>query len=117
MKIDSKIEEGLAEQECRLEALELKVQEQEELIIALQNEKEERTSATELDSNSISASNVQLVQQSTGRILLRRTCGELYAANPALSSGMHWIDPDGQGTGEDAIHVYCDMKTGKPAIG
>jgi hypothetical protein len=25
---------------------------------------------------------------------------------------MQWIDPDGQGIGDDPIYVYCDMTTG-----
>ena len=35
------------------------------------------------------------------------------ASDPSLNSGMHWIDPDGQGVGDDPIYVYCDMATGK----
>jgi hypothetical protein len=34
-------------------------------------------------------------------------------ANPSLQSGMHWIDPDGQGVGDNPIYVYCDMTSGK----
>ena len=41
-----------------------------------------------------------------------RTCREILAAYPALNSGMYWIDPDGQGVGDDAIYVHCDMTTG-----
>ncbi len=26
---------------------------------------------------------------------------------------MHWIDPDGQGVGDDPIYVYCDMTSGQ----
>jgi hypothetical protein len=26
---------------------------------------------------------------------------------------MYWIDPDGQGVGDGAIYVYCDMTSGK----
>jgi hypothetical protein len=29
--------------------------------------------------------------------------------NPSFASGMQWIDPDGQGIGDDPIYVYCDM--------
>lgn len=42
-----------------------------------------------------------------------RTCRELRATDPTLTSGMYWIDPDGQGVGEDPINVYCDMTTGR----
>jgi hypothetical protein len=41
-----------------------------------------------------------------------RTCKEARAADPSLSSGMYWIDPDGQGVGDDPIYVYCDMAKG-----
>ena len=33
-----------------------------------------------------------------------RTCRELLLADPSsLKSGMYWIDPDGQGVGDDPI--------------
>jgi hypothetical protein len=51
--------------------------------------------------------------RSTGRSGIPRTCRELRAADPSLSSGMHWIDPDGQGVGDDPIYVYCDMTSGE----
>ncbi|XP_046646354.1 uncharacterized protein LOC124336548 [Daphnia pulicaria] len=54
--------------------------------------------------------------QSTGRSGIPRTCRELRAADPSLSSGMHWIDPDGQGVGDDPIYVYCDMTSGSTSI-
>ena len=41
-----------------------------------------------------------------------RACRELKAMNPSFASGMQWIDPDGQGIGDDPIYVYCDMSTG-----
>ena len=41
-----------------------------------------------------------------------RTFRELKAMNPSLASGMQWIDPDGQGIGDDPIYVYCDMSAG-----
>lgn len=41
-----------------------------------------------------------------------RTCSEARTADPSLTSGMYWIDPDGQGIGDDPIHVNCDMTTG-----
>jgi hypothetical protein len=51
--------------------------------------------------------------RSTGKSGIPRTCRELRAVDPSLSSGMHWIDPDGQGVGDDPIYVYCDMTSGK----
>ncbi len=64
-------------------------------------------------SKSIAANNRQNVIQSSGKSEIPRTCRELRAANPSLASGMQWIDPDGQGMGDDPIYVYCDMSTGK----
>ena len=53
-------------------------------------------------------------KRSMGRsVSFPRTCRELRAADPTLTSGMHWIDPDGQGVGDDPIYVYCNMATGK----
>ena len=46
------------------------------------------------------------------RTAIFRTCRELRQADPSLSSGMYWIDPDGQGVGDDPIYVECDMTTG-----
>ena len=42
-----------------------------------------------------------------------RTCHDVRTADPSLISGMYWIDPDGQGVGDDPISVYCNMLTGK----
>ena len=64
-------------------------------------------------SKSIAANYRQNVIQSSGKSGIPRTCRELRAANPSLASGMQFIDPDGQGIGDDPIFVYCDMSTGK----
>lgn len=50
--------------------------------------------------------------QSSAKSVIFRTCRETRAADPSLTSGMYWIDPDGQGVGDDPIHVYCDMTSG-----
>ena len=42
-----------------------------------------------------------------------RTCLEIRETDPSLDSGMYWIDPDGQGVGDGAIYVFCDMTLGK----
>ncbi len=115
-QIDGKIKEVLAEKDARLEALELKVirleetvQHQEQLIFALQNQTPSKSSA-EFISSSLATANDQ---RSAGRSsLFPRTCREVHAADPSLGSGMHWIDPDGQGAGDDPIYVYCDMNKG-----
>lgn len=41
-----------------------------------------------------------------------KTCLEALTADPSLESGMYWIDPDGQGRGDNPIYVYCNMTTG-----
>jgi hypothetical protein len=91
--------------------LETKVQEQETILNFLSQATELPVSPT--GSKSIAANNRQNVIQSSGKSGIPRTCRELRAANPSLSSGMQWIDPDGQGVGDDPIYVYCDMSSGK----
>ena len=53
-----------------------------------------------------------LGKQMDQRNALFRTCREIYQADPFAGSGMYWIDPDGQGVGDDPIHVECDMIAG-----
>ena len=53
-----------------------------------------------------------LLKQANQRNAIFRTCTELHQADPTLNSGMYWIDPDGQGVGDDPIYVECDMTTG-----
>lgn len=44
-----------------------------------------------------------------------RTCKELSRATPTLENGMYWIDPN-QGSADDAIEVYCDIKKEETCI-
>ena len=90
--------------------LEAKVQEQETILSFLLQENELPVSP--IGSKSIENYR-QNVIQSSGKSGIPRTCRELRAANPSLASGMQWIDPDGQGNGDDPIYVFCDMSTGK----
>ncbi len=59
---------------------------------------------------------IALQRQTTSQLSVKnsmpRTCKEARAADPSLNSGMYWIDPDGQGVGDDPIYVYCDMAKG-----
>ena len=91
--------------------LESKVQEQETILNFLLQANELPIPPT--GSKSIPSNYRQNVIQSSGKIGIPRTCRELRAANPSLASGMQFIDPDGQGIGDDPIFVYCDMATGK----
>ncbi len=101
----------------RLEALELEmvqikatVQQQKSLLVALQDKIQ---SIPKLIPSGLATKE----QSSIGKsIMLPRTCREVRAADPSLSSGMHWIDPDGQGAGDDPIYVYCDMNKGNITI-
>ena len=104
-QIDNKIKEGLAAKDARLEGLETKVMHleekdlQHELLIKELLKEREIVSAVD--------------ERSVGRsVSFPRTCRELRASDPTLTSGMHWIDPDGQGVGDDPIFVYCDMAKG-----
>ena len=95
----------LAAKDTRLEELEVKVTRleekdlQHELLIKELLKEREIVSAID--------------EQSVGRsVSFPRTCRELRASDPTLTSGMQWIDPDGQGVGDDPIFVYCDMAKG-----
>lgn len=48
-----------------------------------------------------------------GHKALPRTCSTARVANPLLTSGLYWIDPDGPAFGEEPIRVYCNMNTGQ----
>jgi hypothetical protein len=92
--------------------LEAKVQEQETILNFLLQANDELPISPAV-SKSIASNYRQNVIQSSGKSGIPRTCRELRAANPSLSSGMQFIDPDGQGIGDDPIYVYCDMSSGK----
>ena len=89
----------------------LKVEQQEAILTSLLLQINQSESVTDY-SKSI-ASNRQTEIQSSGKLSgIPRTCRELRAADPSLPSGMHWIDPDGQGVGGDPIYVFCNMSSG-----
>ena len=54
----------------------------------------------------------EISSKTTAKSGIPRTCREAHLADPSLTSGMHWIDPDGQAVGDDPIYVYCDMTSG-----
>jgi hypothetical protein len=87
--------------------LEDKVEEQEKILNFLLQASELPVSAGG------SFPNNRQIQSELGKMSgTPRTCRELKAMNPSFVSGMQWIDPDGQGIGDDPIYVYCDMSTG-----
>jgi hypothetical protein len=98
----------VTELEGRNAQLEIKVQEQENILISLLVPTNQSESGLNFHLN-----NRQSAIQLTGKMSgTPRTCRELRMSNPSLPSGMQWIDPDGQGVGDDPIYVYCDMTSG-----
>ena len=102
-ELESKVKQ-LGELESKVTQLEGKVtrlEEKEMQELLIEKFKKEREIGSVIGDNSVGRS-----------VFSPRTCGELRASDPSLNSGMHWIDPDGQGVGDDPIYVYCDMTTG-----
>jgi hypothetical protein len=89
--------------------LEVKIQEQEIILTSLLEAAELPVSTD----SKLFPIKKEISIHSTGKNGIPRTCRELRAADPSLSSGMHWIDPDGQGVGDNTIYVYCDMTSGE----
>ena len=106
-----RLEEKVTKLEAKNTQLEKKVEQQEAILTSLLLQINQSESVTDY-SKSI-ASNRQTEIQSSGKLSgIPRTCRELRAADPSLPSGMHWIDPDGQGVGGDPIYVFCNMSSG-----
>ena len=87
--------------ETKMAQLVEKVELQDLQINTLQNEWK---NATKFVPNSVEIND----RQQVGNNPIFRTCHEINEANPLLGSGMHWIDPDGKGTGLQA----CKMEQG-----
>ncbi len=92
--------------EAKFHQLKDKNQQLEEKVIRLESKVQQLESANALRGN------IKSVDSLTGRSAISRTCREARLADPSLDSGMHWIDPDGQGVGDYPIYVHCDMTTG-----
>ncbi len=93
----------------KLETLELELKELKSQLIS------EQTNKAILKINAVEEDKTPGVQSMVKNAIFR-TCRETRAADPSLTSGMHWIDPDGQGIGDDPIYVYCDMISGLKII-
>lgn len=102
---ETKWEAKVTQLETKVTRLEAIVKNQESFINSFGNEKQ-----TNLKSSLSNRPHPE--SQLAGKSAIFRTCDESRSANPSLSSGMQWIDPDGQGIGDDPIYVYCDMTTG-----
>jgi hypothetical protein len=96
---------GLLEQSARIDQLEHTVRLQQQQIQVLQEK---------VGIQAETASRVQRQVQISPAV--GRTCHELRAASPAITSGYYWIDPDGVGVGDKAIRVYCNMTNGATFI-
>ncbi len=97
--------------EAKFHQLKDKHQQLEEKVIRLESK------VQQLESVNALRGNIKSVDSLTGRSAISRTCREARLADPSLNSGMHWIDPDGQGVGDDPIYVHCDMTTGTTDTG
>jgi hypothetical protein len=88
--------------------LESNVHKHKEMLVAIQSMQPNIFPKLDLD-------NFEVAQQYVKASGLR-TCREIRSNDLSLPSGMYWIDPDGQGVGDDAIFVHCDMTTGNLLI-
>jgi hypothetical protein len=105
-----RLEEKVTQLEAKNARLENKVLQQETILMSLlaqKNNQPESAAASKKVFNNV------ITQSSAAKLNgIPRTCRDLRAADPSLPSGMHWIDPDGQGVGDDPIYVYCDVISG-----
>ncbi|EFX82286.1 hypothetical protein DAPPUDRAFT_241573 [Daphnia pulex] len=85
----------------------------EEKVIRLESTVRQLESVIALQENTAASKSVDPL---TERSSIPRTCREARLMDPSLDSGMHWIDPDGQGVGDDPIYVHCDMTTDTTSI-
>jgi hypothetical protein len=108
IKIKEDLEAKVVNLETKVARLEAQVNHQESIFTALIKSERDKKFALE---KGISR-NVE-TNEYYKRNAAPRTCGEVFATNPLLDSGMYWIDPDGQGVGDNAINVYCNMTTGE----
>ena len=92
-------EEKMFNLESKVIRLEEKVKEQEAILFSL---KRDWSTSENVDTN------LNLCQNA-----VHRTCNEVRAFDSSLLSGMYWIDPDGKDVGDDPIHVFCNMTTGR----
>ncbi|XP_046635082.1 uncharacterized protein LOC124314096 isoform X1 [Daphnia pulicaria] len=92
----------------KIALLETKVQGQD---VLLQSYKDRQ------DDSTIPTTNVEIMERSSKKTILEpKTCLEARTSDPSLESGMYFIDPDGQGRGDDPIYVYCNMTTGSTSV-
>ncbi len=103
-EVDSKMKSSMKSLEANVTRLEEKVKQMELQLLLMAKERQRHKSlSTSVEAN---------MPNSMSKHVFHRTCHEARAANSSLVSGMHWIDPDGRGVGDEPIHVHCNMTTG-----
>jgi hypothetical protein len=111
---DTQLEEKMIELDQRDSQLENKLNELQSVRESILKRVLELETATE--ESPIQTDSLEFLNRSSRKSSNPRTCREIHSSDPSLPSGMYWIDPDGQGVGDDAIYVHCDMATGIPII-
>ncbi len=56
---------------------------------------------------------IQRLKQLENKAVVPRTCEDVLSLDPTSTSGYYYIDPDGSGSGDAPIYVYCDMNSSK----
>ena len=56
---------------------------------------------------------IQHLKQLENKIVQPRSCEDVLSLEPTSTSGFYYIDPDGAGSGDAPIYVYCDVVTSK----
>lgn len=87
----------IGKHEMEIQALKQIVARLEERLTALQEERREPDKPLKISSTTP---------------VIASSCEELRHSDEALKSGMYWIDPDGHGTGDAPVYVWCNMTSG-----
>ncbi|XP_046654988.1 collagen alpha-1(III) chain-like [Daphnia pulicaria] len=113
-----KLESKVIQLEDKVIGLEVQLKENNEIKETLQsdvNQLKAKLNQQEYFETSLQNNRPSPTAGKPGKSSTPRTCLELRSTNPVLSSGIHWIDPDGDG-GDSPITVYCNMTTGSTVI-
>ncbi len=97
----------------KIDMLEAKIEEQDNLLKDCSSTCSRKARETKEDVSVHKTEDIQVNIRMKGILSDPKTCLEARTADPTLDSGMFWIDPDGQGRGDDPIYVYCNMTTGR----
>lgn len=111
MKIKEDFESKIVHLETKVTRLEVEIGQQQTLISGLIKNIQDQQHPLKKQFSVKVDINKELKQNA-----ILRTCREIHLSNPLLDSGIYWIDPDGQGVGDEPINVYCNMTTGRKSI-